>query len=118
LATTCGASKDTASVEFVWFGDVDSLKGVPRKSNVALEIDLGRSRYGTTGRFRNLVGKPPYLTFSAEGVGTKSISWRSVSGSYRTSGKGASGTVDVTMAPTGTTKGTRLTISGGWRNCA
>lgn len=118
LATTCGASRGTASVEFIWFGNVDSLKGVPRKSNVAMEIDLGRTRYGRAGRFRNVVGKPPFLTFSAEGTGTKSISWRSVSGGFSTSKKGASGSVDVAMAPTGTTKGTRLTIYGAWRNCA
>lgn len=118
LATTCGASKATTSVEFIWFGNTPGLKGVPPKSNIAMEIDLGDTGYGRAGRFRNVVGRPPYLAFSAEGIGTKDISWRSLSGSYRTAKKGASGSIDVTMAPTGTTKGGRLTIRGSWRNCA
>jgi len=117
LATTCGASRGIASLEFIWFGGVTTLKGVPPKSNVSIEIDLGRSRYGRAGRFTNVVGKPPYLAFSAEGIGTKSISWRSVSGRFATSKKGASGSIDVSMAPTGTTKGDRLTIRGGWKSC-
>lgn len=118
LRTTCGASKAIASLEFVWFGKVGTLKGVPASSNVVMEIDLGRSRYGTSGHFRNVVGKPPLVTFSSGGIGTANSSWRSVSGTYSTAKRGASGSVDVSMVPTGTTKGRRLTIRGMWKVCA
>ena len=117
LRTTCGASRAIASLEFVWFGKVGTLKGVLASSNVVMEIDLGRSRYGTSGHFENVVGKPPVVTFGAGGIGTANSNWRSVSGTYSTAKRGASGSVEVSMVPTGTTKGRRLSIRGTWKGC-
>lgn len=118
LGTTCGASRAIASLNFVWFGKIGTLKGVPATSNVAMEIDLGRARYGTSGRFGSTLNKPAYVTFDVEGISTPNRSWRSVSGTYTTAKRGSSGSIDVSMVPTGATKGGRLDIRGSWRGCA
>jgi hypothetical protein len=116
LAGTCDASTSAADVEFSWYGKVTTLKGVSAKSIVSLELDLAGSRYGISGRLKNTGGNPPFLTFGATSLTGEPQDWQSVSGSYSTAKKGASGTLDVTLDQADGQPG-RIVVKGEWGQC-
>lgn len=115
--TTCGASRTTPSLELLWSGTITTLKGLPVKPTVAFEIDLAGSRYGRSGHFGRVVGKPPLFVVSEEGAKSPELSWHSVSGTFRTGARGKTGSVSAVLAPTAPTKGADLSVRGGWTSC-
>jgi hypothetical protein len=116
LASTCDASNSAADVEFSWFGKVKTLKGVSAQSIVSIELDLQSSSYGRPGTLKNTDGKPPFLTFGATTESGPPVSWQSTSGTYSTTKRGVSGSLDVVLDQADGKPG-RLAIKGSWQDC-
>jgi hypothetical protein len=115
LASSCDASTSAADVEFGWYGNVKTLKGVSAQSIVSMELDLQGSKYGRQGALENTGGSPPFLTFNAT-TGDFPLAWQSVSGSYSTAERGVGGTVDVVLDQSNGKPG-RVVIRGSWAHC-
>jgi hypothetical protein len=113
-ATSCGASKSAAEIQFIWFSGVKTLKGITTKSILTIELNLKGSAYGRSGTFKNNNFQPPFLTFaSANPV----IGWQSISGEFKTTANGADGSLKATLAPSlGNAKG-HPTVTGSWQRC-
>jgi hypothetical protein len=113
-ASSCGASKSAAEIQFIWFSGVKTLKGLTTKSILTIELNLKGSAYGRAGALKNNNFQPPFLTFaSANPV----IGWQSISGTFKTTANGASGSVKATLAPSlGNAKG-HAVVSGAWSHC-
>jgi hypothetical protein len=116
LAGTCDASNTAADVEFSWFGKVKTLKGVSAQSIVSMELDLKGSSYARAGTLKNTDGNPPFLTFGATVESGAAVSWQSTSGTYSTTKRGVSGSLDVVLDQADGKPG-RLTIKGSWQDC-
>jgi hypothetical protein len=113
---TCDAATSAPDVQFVWYGNVTTLKGVSKKSIVSLELDLQGSSYGKSGKLPNSDGNPPFLTFGATSTSGPPLAFQSTSGSYITAKKGVSGNLDVVLAP-GDGGRPHLVIKGTWADC-
>jgi hypothetical protein len=113
-ATSCGTTKSASEIQFIWFSGVKTLKGLTTKSILTIELNLKGSAFGRSGTFKNNNFQPPFLTFAAA---NPVIGWQSISGEFKTTANGASGSVKATLAPSlGNAKG-HPTVTGTWQGC-
>jgi hypothetical protein len=113
-ASSCAASKSAAEIQFIWFSGVKTLKGLTTKSILTIELNLKGSAYGRSGVLRTNGVQPPFLTFQAA---NPVIGWQSISGTFKTTANGASGSVKATLAHSlGNAKG-HPTVTGTWQKC-
>ena len=113
-ATTCTASSSGADIQFTWFGGVKTLKGVTKESIVSMELDISNTRYGVSGKFTSDNGSPPFLSF---GSTQPSNDWQSVSGTFTTAKRGASGSVKAELSPSLGGARKQLAVQGHWQDC-
>jgi hypothetical protein len=95
------------------------VKGVSKNSIVTIELDLAGSKYGVPGTLGDTNSQAlPFFTFSATAPNANENGqiWQSISGTYSTSKKGASGKVDVELTSTAGQRG-HLFITGQWKDC-
>ena len=85
-------------------------------SIISIELDLQGSKYGKPGKFTKTNSRLPFLSFGATSTTELPQNWQSVSGSYSTTAKGKSGTIDVALTQTNGKRG-RLIIKGSWQDC-
>jgi hypothetical protein len=113
-ASSCAASKSAAEIQFIWFGGVKTLTGLTSKSILTIELNLKGSAYGRSGVLKTNGIQPPFLTFQAA---NPVIGWQSISGTFKTTANGASGSVKATLAHSlGNAKG-HPTVTGTWQKC-